>query len=250
LACFKGDKQSVATILKHTQDITVSDSDGLNALHYAAQRGDMETLEYLFVRLNGLCPKGFANSRDQRGRNALHHLLMNPGVVDCANVQFLIDKGTNVNDLDDTGMSPLALYLSDDFVLLHDAPPVVRLIFESGSDPSFSIPERGLNLAHLHANSSRINTELLRVLAAGRVNLQAKDDDDRTVLHHCAIAGSLTTEAYRFLCDEAGLAKETLDVHGKTPQQYAAEMKKKERHPDIFDPNRWSRTKDILLDLI
>lgn len=56
-------------------------------------------------------------------------------------VAFELEIYFNVNKLDDAGLSLLALYRGDDFVLCGDAPPASRLILETASDPPFGTPK-------------------------------------------------------------------------------------------------------------
>ncbi|KND91746.1 Ankyrin-3 [Tolypocladium ophioglossoides CBS 100239] len=237
LACSKGIVDSVIAILEHSADITASDSEGLNALHYAAQGGEQEIIQHLLSHVASVDFVALMASRDNLGRNALHHLVSRSERVDCAVVQCLLDSGINVNDLDDVGMSPLATYLDEFLLLRDDAPRVARLLLQSGTDPSFKTRNGGLGLAHVYGKSSRVKVELLAVLADGGVDLQMEDDEGRTVLHQCAIDGSLTEEALHFLCNEGGLLKDSRDAHGKTLLQYAAEMRQRNHHPMIFDPS-------------
>lgn len=247
LACSKGNVDSVIVILEHGADIKASDSKGLNALHYAAQSGKQEITQHLLSHVASVDFVALMASRDKLGRNALHHLVSRSGRVDCAIVQYLLDSGVNVNDLNHAGMSPLATYLERFMLLFHDAPRVARLLLQSGADPSFKTHNGGLGLAHLYGQSCRVTVELLAVLADGGVDLQMEDDESRTVLHQCAIAGSLNEEALHFLCNEGGLLKDSRDAHGQTPLQYAAEMRQRTHHRQTFDPKRWSRTEKILL---
>ncbi|PHH92415.1 hypothetical protein CDD83_7484 [Cordyceps sp. RAO-2017] len=247
LACWTGNVGTVVTMLENGADIADGDLEGLNAVHYAARNSSMEVLLHL---LANVCPVALARRRDNRGRNALHHLLSGKKQVDPAVVQHLIDNGVDANDLDDMGMSPLANYLSR-FPPGHEhAQEVVRLLFQGGADASFRTRSGGLGLVHLYARSRRPTVELLTILESSGVNLQMEDDENRTVLHHCAISGTLTQEVLCFLCNQVGLSARSRDVHGRTPRQYAAEAAKMERHPHVFDPNRWSRTEKILDSLV
>ncbi|KPM35923.1 hypothetical protein AK830_g10649 [Neonectria ditissima] len=247
LACNEGNRTAVATLLDYGADIAASDCDGLNTLHHAARNGDAETMQLLLSHADSVGSTGIAASRDKRQRNALHHLAEDGLKANYAALQCLLDGGVEVNDLDIAGMSPLSIYLSASFVLSKDAPLVAQLFLQRGSDTSFKARKGGLGLRHLHAHSWKVNMELLVVLAKCGVDLQAEDDDGRTVLHHCAIAGSLKNDVFVFLRDVVGLSENSQDVYGKTPKQYAAEMRTMDHHRLIFDRHRWSRTEQILL---
>ncbi|KAH8721030.1 hypothetical protein HC256_001404 [Beauveria bassiana] len=133
----------------------------------------------------------------------------------------------------------------------NNAAEVVRLLLHGGSDTKFKTRTGGLNLAHLHAKSAvQVQVKILRMLARFEVDLQATDDDARSILHHCAIHGSLTKEAFEFLRSEVGLTVMMKDTHSKIALDYATAMKQKPRHPDTFLGGRWSWTEDILLGIM
>lgn len=184
-------------------------------------------------------------ARDKRGRNALHHLTSEPHHVDEEAIKSLVAAGISVNDLDDKGSSPLSLYLRTFLPLPPNAAVVVRQFFRGGSSSLFKTHGE-LNLAHLYAKSCESRVEVLQTLEEFGVDLAAKDGEGRTLLHHAAIAGSLTEQAFRFLRDKAGLDRHLQDHHGKTPLQYATEERRKKRDHFPYDPDRWSRTERIL----
>ncbi|KAM3501021.1 hypothetical protein MY10362_005905 [Beauveria mimosiformis] len=244
LACLQGSLCSVIVLVNRGSDVTTVDLQGLNAIHYAAQSRNTDLVEHMI----NLCPITLVAARDKRGRNALHHLVRQAWHVDVDAIEYLVSAGASVEDLDNKGLSPLALYLTDVMPLLSGAGGAVGLLLQHGSDPLFQTVDKGLNLAHLHANkSSKINIEVLETLRVFGVGLEEKDNEDRTLLHHCAIGGSLTKSALQFLCDEVGLDKDVQDTHGKVPLQYATEQRRKKRDPNTFDSDRWLRTEKILL---
>lgn len=161
-----------------------------------------------------------------------------------------LDLGVKCDELDKDGMSPLACYLSVVRGAIN-ADEVIELLFQGGSDATFKTRTDGLTLAHMHAKSAvQVQAEILRILARFEVDLQATDNQSRSILHHCAIRGSLTKEAVFFFRDEVGLLLAEKDVHGKTAIDYVAAAKQQWRHPDMYDRDRWWRTEDILLSMI
>lgn len=252
LACLKSDAPAVATLLDHGADVGAADDMGVNCLHYAAQSRHSKPVLPLLTAAStshvGALP--LAMSRDLRGRNALHHLFTGRKHVDAPAVQSLLNLGVKCDELDNDGMSPLACYLSVVRGSIN-ADEVIQLLFQGGSDATFKTRADGLTLAHMHAKSAmQVRVEILRVLARFEVDLQVTDNQSRSVLHHCAIRGSLTKEAVFFLRDEVGLLLTDKDVHGKTAVDYAAAAKQQWRHPDMYDRGRWSRTEEILLSMI
>ncbi|PVH70410.1 ankyrin [Cadophora sp. DSE1049] len=108
LACRRGDYASVQVLLSHGADILYVDQDGLNAFHYAATSRSAETFSRILEASdrNGL---NISTSRDEAGRNALHHMLAHGASIE--EVRLLLDKGVDVKDRDINGNSPLASYL-------------------------------------------------------------------------------------------------------------------------------------------
>ncbi|KAJ3496369.1 hypothetical protein NLG97_g2707 [Lecanicillium saksenae] len=252
LACLKSDVPAVATLLDHGADVGAVDDMGVNCFHYAAQSRHTKAVLPLLTAAStshvGALP--LAMSRDLRGRNALHHLFTGRKHVDGPAVQSLLDLGVKCDELDKNGMSPLACYLSVVQGSIN-ADEVIQLLFQGGSDATFKTRADGLTLAHMHAKSAmQVRVEILRVLARFEVDLQVTDNQSRSVLHHCAIRGSLTKQVVFFLRDEVGLLLMDKDVHGKTAVDYAAAAKQQWRHPDTYDRGRWSRTEEILLSMI
>ncbi|KAM9873292.1 hypothetical protein VDGL01_12630 [Verticillium dahliae] len=186
-----------------------------------------------------------ATARDKHDRNALHHLLGRHDGVSIDAVRSLLSSSVGINDLDDRGYSPLAVYLAKSSFPLEKA-QVVRLLFERGADASFTSPKAGFTLGHLSAKSYRLDGELLSVLASSGVDLHMKDAAGRTVLHRAAMAGSLTEDALEFLHNDMGLSRGSRDSLGLIPLDHAIEMRKKNRHRDTFDRDRWLRTEEIL----
>ncbi|KAJ6779447.1 hypothetical protein PWT90_05426 [Aphanocladium album] len=244
LACSKGSLCSVTLLLDRGADITAVDFNGLNSIHFAAQSQNVELLEHLLP----LCPATLVAARDICGRNALHHLGQHAWYADEKIIEPLICAGVSVTDVDHEGFSPLALYLRTFLPLDVGAAEVVRLFFRYGSDPFFQTPQTRLTLAHLYAKSTcEINFQVIQALREFGVDLKATDSDGRTLLHHCAKAGSLTDEAFHFLRDNLGMDEHLQDHRGKVPLNYAMEERRKKRDPFMYDPDRWSRTERILL---
>ncbi|TQV89980.1 vegetative incompatibility protein HET-E-1 [Cordyceps javanica] len=241
LACSQGSLGSVPALVKKVADFAAVDLEGRNAIHYAAQSGNTDLVKILAQK----CPVTLVATRDKRGRNALHHLVRDAWLTDEDAIESLVSAGVSVKDLDDEGSSPLSLYLSDSMPMPGRTAGVVRRFFQCGSDSSFRTRGEGLNLAHLHAYKCReIQLDVLQTLNEFGVDLKAKDCEGRTLLHHCAIAGSLTGPAFHFFRDEVGIDKHVQDHHGQVPLQYATEGKRKKC--DAFDSDRWSRTEGIL----
>jgi ankyrin repeat protein len=241
LACRCGDYESVQVLLSHGADILYVDQDGLNAFHYAATSRSAETLSRILEAsdTNGL---NISTSRDEAGRNALHHMLDHGASIE--EVRLLLDKGVDVKDRDIDGNSPLASYLINSRFYIDDG--ICRLLLQSGSD-ALTVNDQGLALAHLSASCLKINLAVLEALMDAGVDIEILDMKGRSLLHHTALEGSLTETALAFLFDKTKLRSDDRDFSGKTPLQYAAEQARKKRHWSVFDSQRWSRSLEIFM---
>lgn len=242
LACSEPCLRSFIALVEQGADTAAVDLKGQNVVHYAAHAGNTKLVKAMAQKW----PATLLAARDKHGRNALHHLTRESYHADEEAIKSLVSAGVSVKDLDEEGSSPLSLYLTDFLPLPPNAAGVVRLFFQYGSNSSFKT-HGGLNLAHLYAQSCENTADVLQTLEEFGVDVAAKDCEGRTVLHHAAIAGSLTEQAFHFLRDKVGLDKHLQDHHGKTPLHYATEERLKQRDPFIFDPDRWFRTERILL---
>jgi ankyrin repeat protein len=236
----------VSILLKLGADPIAEDVDGLNALHYAAQKGHLQILQEVLRSIPGFLAETFLESKDKNGQNALHHLLSNNGPVDIAVARHLLGQFNGINSLDSRGMSPIAVYLSSFvFCAYQDDQELLDLLFSYGADPDFKTAE-GLNLAHLTTSSHRCSVGVLQTLASWGVNLRSMDEQGRTALHHSSINGTLVEDVLHFLCQDTQLPVDLRDVHGNTALDYAIEMGQKDHGPNLFDPDRWVRAEGLL----
>lgn len=248
LSCLKGDTTALSTLLEHGASLLEIDKDGLNALHYAARGGKVAAIQYLIESTRKTEFAHFTTAKDKHSRNALHHMLSRNGFVDPDALRCLLTSKVGVNDFNDEGKPPMATFLSRFLLNPSDKARLAELLFQSGADPSFVTAQGGFNLGHLSASSDQLGVELLEVLAKYDVDLRKEDAQGRTILHHCAIAGSLTRNALKFLCSKIGLSKHSYDKVGMTPLQHATERRQKKHHPLTFRRDRWSRTEQLLLE--
>lgn len=240
LACRRGDYASVQVLLNHGADILYVDQDGLNAFHYAATSRSAETLSRILEASDSNSLDIYA-SRDEAGRNALHHMLAHGANIE--EVRLLLGKGVDVKDRDVNGNSPLASYLINSCFYIDVG--ICRLLLQSGSD-ALAINDQGLALAHISA-SSRLNLAVLEALMDFGVDIEKLDMKGRSLLHHTALEGSLTETALAFLFEKTKLRSDDRDFFGKTPLQYATEQARKKRHRRAFDSQRWSRSLEIFM---
>ena len=242
LASRAKDYTSVEVLLSHGADISHTDRNGLNSLHWAAYSTDAETMSRILEAANTNCLK-VAASVDKGGRNALHHLLGN--CPDIEAVRLLVRNGVDLNGRDSDGNTPLAAYLNSSWAVNDQ---ICMLLLSEGSDTT-AVNDHGLALAHLFSKCLPPNITVLEALMEFGVNLAATDREGRTVLHHSAINGSITETILSFLLDKTTLRCEDPDNLGNTPLQYAAEEAGKERHGLVRDREGWLRSLEILKGL-
>ncbi|GIZ48213.1 hypothetical protein CKM354_001128200 [Cercospora kikuchii] len=247
LACSASDRTAIELLESHGAALDAVDNLGMNALHHAAHTGNHEMIQ-MALRLaarQGLI--GFAAEKDSSNRNALH-ILLESCLAETASVQLLIKNGADLNDRTDGGYSPLALHLCQFLPPSQYKAKIAEVLLEHGADPLFKYPEDDRNLAHLAASADEVGVILLRVLANCGVDLAAKDHDDRTIFHHCAIAGSLTEdETFSFLRYAMKVSHTSTDRFGETPLHLAIKAHTKTHDPHLFRPDRWQSTMCILM---
>ncbi|USP80476.1 hypothetical protein yc1106_07750 [Curvularia clavata] len=244
LASRAGDHDAVAVLISLGVEPALTDDEGLNALHYAAQSGNYETINILLETAVTTRPSLVA-SKDNRGRNLLHHLLSAKSEIRQETIRLLLDNGADGSELDASGNTPLAGY----FKQARGEPDVKicqQLLSIKGS--SLFIDKNGQNLGHLCTLPWRCSVQVLEILREHGVDLTQKDLQGKTILHCSAISGSITKESLHYLLHVVGIKIDAKDASGKTALQHAAEMAQKDHHPDLFDRGRWNRSMKLLLE--
>ena len=254
LAIQAGDYESVKVLLSVGASVSWTDDDGLNALHCAAQIRSPDIAlqtrshEILMIILEDehAMAVTLVLSKDINGQNVLHHMLSTRTAapdVQLRTLKWLLDQGANGSELDNFGMSPLAIYIES-------SPGVCVQLFKTllkiEGNASF-VSRDGQTLGHLCAMSWGLGLSMLRIMHVHGVVLARKDDYGRTVLHYGALKGSLTEEPSDFLVDVVGIHPGDEDIHGYTALKYALEAVRRERV--VFGRNSGclKQARDILL---
>lgn len=244
LACEAGASAIVCDFLDEGCSISTADLRGLNALHYAVRADKCDTVRMILERDEKLA-QHLCLGVDVRGRTLLHHHLKSfPCSIKMITV--LLHHGANLNSVDHGGDTPLSIYFQS--IQFADRTETCQFLLEHGADPLWTSPD-GQNLAHLAMHAHNVNINVLQTLTTHGVDLAAKDNNMKSILHHGAIHGSLSKEILKFIQRNNLLHLDDRDTQGKTPLLYALEEANKKRSPDEFAGNRWKHTLEHLHSL-
>ncbi len=92
-------------------------------------------------------------------------------------------------------------------------------------------------------------TETLNLLADHNISINAIDRKGRTVLHHAAIAGTLSRPILYAILKRWNLDVNARDNDQRTALDYAIVEAGLPRHPELFDTGRWHRSRDLLREV-
>ncbi|RHZ60776.1 hypothetical protein CDV55_105026 [Aspergillus turcosus] len=224
LACKAGAATIVCDFLDKGCCITTKDQQGLNALHYAVLADQYDTVAEILRRDERLA-HCLCREVDARGRSLLHNYL-HAGRSSIEMVTVLMRHGMRLNNIDQDGNSPLSLHLQA--FNLADRTETCCFLLQHGADALWTNQE-GQNLAHLAMCSPKADLAVLELLSAYGVDLAAKDNSGKSLLHHGAIHGSLTMEILNFIRPNDLLHPDDSDKEGKTPLLYASEAANKKQ---------------------
>ncbi|KAF1825178.1 ankyrin [Dissoconium aciculare CBS 342.82] len=249
LACRASNARAVQLLINKGADVMAIDHRGLHSLHHAAHSSDLLTLKTILRDVND-SGRTLPDLRDARGWNPLHHLLAGnyrEWTCHAEAIDFLIANGSSVNQLSNEEESPLAVQLSRFFVNGRRIARMARHLFSAGADAFYRTPDEGRNYGHLAAAKlNKLDIEVLEALQDHGVRLADKDERGRTILHHCALAGSLaSSEVMKFLCESVGLSPTTRDESGQSPLDIAQKLSEKSPYR-TFRPERWDITLKLL----
>jgi len=166
-AAMRGDRDAVRTLLKQGADAGAARGDGMTALHFAADRGDLDTTEMLLyaganvaavTRIGSYTPLHLAsqagsaavvrallkagadvNARTTTTNVTAMHLAASAGAAEVINA--LADKGGDVNAKEaEWGQTPLM------FAAAQNRPDAIKALIAHGADPK--IASKAIDVAH------------------------------------------------------------------------------------------------------
>ena len=207
------------------------DSNGIAPLHYATQRGDLETIKKL------LDSGANINLRDKDGNNVVHYLVKG-GMTNEVNNAFLDAKGADLNAVNNMGQTPLmvAVKQGEHRYCIKDC----KVVFQN--DVNARDVEGKTALHYLVNNDSAVQSTDKTFWIDGLINLDADvniaDNNGMTPLHYTAKQGSkecmeLISKSYFEKCKLVpATAKQKMaaffnakDAGGKIALHYAVETK-------------------------
>ena len=212
----------VQALIAAKANINEKDQTGMTSLHIAAQSGFGKLLKLLID--NG----GDANQLNNLGETVLKiaekyknlHQAASEDNIDW--VQALITAKANINEKDQTGMTPLHIAAQSGFGKL------LKLLIDNGGEANqlnnsgktvLKIAEKYKNL---HQAASENNIDWIQALIAAKANINEKDQTGMTPLHIAAQSGF--GKLLKLLIDNGGEANQ-LNNSGKTVLKIAEKYK-------------------------
>jgi ankyrin repeat protein len=160
----RGDREEVRTLLKQGADVSAAQGDGMTALHWAAQRGDLELASMLMYAGANI------SAVTRIGQYTPLHLAA--GSATGAVVDTLIKGGANVNaKTTNTGATPLHLAASS------GSAAAIKALIDAGADVNAKESEWGQTPLIFAASQNRV--EAIKVLLERKAdpNIAAKTVD-------------------------------------------------------------------------
>jgi ankyrin repeat protein len=195
----------VKALLDGHAKIDARDYDCDTPILNAAQRGRIETVNFLVVR------GASVNDRGGEWHTPLTHAIM-AGRSDM--VEFLIKNKAEVNGEDVYHETPVIYGVRSGNVT------VIRLLLTAGASPKAQFRDGGL-LLHYAVRSG--SPEMVRALCIGGAPLNTRDSEGKTAL--CLGIEGRNLAIVRFLVERKADVN-TLDSGGKSPFDYAGEKNK------------------------
>jgi ankyrin repeat protein len=156
-AAQRGDTAGVRALLKQGVDVNAAQGDGMTALHWASQNGDVELARMLLYAGANL------KATTRLGGHTPLLLASRPG--DVAMMRVLLDAGAGPNVATTNGTSPLMLAAAS------GSAPAVTLLLDRGAD--VAAKENAMGQTALMFAAANGRTEVTRTLAARGADVKA-----------------------------------------------------------------------------
>ena len=195
-------QEIVKLLMDNNANVNVVDEIGFTPLHYAAQYGDYEALGFLKESEAEL------EAKENTGKTALHIAVLYSKDV-C--VKVLLDMRCEVNATDHNLVTPLHIAST------HDDQACLKTLLNFDGNVH-AVDNRGLTPLHKAVMSKSVNNFLL-LSTASDADISARDQNERNVLHHAAIVGSV--HLINAVLKKSPSSAEQKDIFGRTPLFYA-----------------------------
>ncbi|KAK5099509.1 hypothetical protein LTR70_002410 [Exophiala xenobiotica] len=246
LAARAGDSEAVKAMVQKPEDLVVKDSHGRNALHHAASGRVQDLIAFIFHYARG---QSIELSMDVDGRHASHYCFHNASqrfvtVPQYDVLKTLIDGGVPYESKDNFGQDALAFYLTQHHASTALALAEILDLLARKCDVHYKDSE-GMYLIHHLAYSpfNDLDIEAVATLHKHGAPITITDQDGKNVIHHAAIAGTVSEESLRFLEGSMQLDIHLCDRFGRTPLSYARELSKRysstDRMQTFFRDDKW-----------
>ena len=202
-----GNVSEVSKLISDGVDLKGCDCHGFTALHWTVQKGDVDIAKILLdSQTNDV------NCSDLQGQTVLH-LACSAGHLEMVN--FLLERGANVDAVDDDGWTPIFYAITEDYL------KIVSVLIKYDCDVNV-IDKQGYSplLCAVVLNNIDVVRELLK-LKTTDVNLTDEKFRKNTALHVAAQNGYKDIVEY-LIKNEVKL--DALNENNETPLQVA--MKK------------------------
>lgn len=213
-AALSRDPAIIAAVIESGAKINSTDANGNNALHGAAEYGNIEGLVQLLKA--GADP----NVRNRLGISPLHRAADSDSSVRAPQIKALIDAGADVNSVDDHLRAPIHVAVNGPEFRFDEAGPTREASLRALVAGDATIDLRDENGATAFLLAARFGTpEMLRILIDAGADRTARGQQGRTALHYAASASR--SGALEFVL-ELGGAVSAVDDQGATPLHLAA----------------------------
>jgi len=173
-AALKGDLAIVKTFLKKdAQLVNADDMNNKEPLHWAAEKGHLQVVEFLISK------GADVNAKNVEDETPLHYSA-GYGYIDV--VKLLVSKGAAINEKTKQGHTPLS------YAAMRNQVDIIKFLITNGADVTVNSQNSSTLLHHCAWEGSK---EMIEMLISKGIPADAKNDFGRTPLQNAAMRGNL-----------------------------------------------------------
>eukprot|EP01135_Chromosphaera_perkinsii_P011948 Nk52_evm1s2542 gene=Nk52_evmTU1s2542 len=182
LSCKKGHLDIVSFLLglKDQVNGTASTSDGMNALHFACLGGNEKVVRMIF-NSTYFAEKGISEENSKSKVPYLHFAVQGENIEV---VKFLLLKGSAVGQCNAKGESALCM------AALLGLGKICSLLIEKGADVN-AVDEKGRAPLHFASSGVECTKSVFKILIEAGANIFAVDYFNNSAIHYSAFAGNV-----------------------------------------------------------